>query len=339
MLENPRSRRLPADTTTVRLRSTLTALIGAASVGAMSVVVSAAIGNGDIDGAAVATRQAERVDAPQNLTPDRPRVFLAFSGSNALANVSALDPQWRYVRENLDGFWGNNAGIAGDEIARLVTKTDTRQLISESAFNGSSFFVETYDYVERIDQRVDFEREAITFYTSRPSGWDGDSIAGARRSVAGAAYGPGDDAYINVFTGWQPQNFYTDRVRQYPPIAPGSSAERAVYEGDGIFVECPHDVCNGAEYEDGFFRAMRIARDTGQRFVWLASRLPGQPRSGWLREFQTMYNRVTAEGLWRPGDIVVVISYNGEYPAVPETDSSGRAADTITGILYWALRQ
>ena len=101
-----------------------------------------------------------------------------------------------------------------------------------------------------------------------------------------------------MFTGWQPQNFYTDFVRQYPPIPAGSSAERAVFGADGVFVECPHDVCNGVEYEDGFFRAMRIARQTDQRFVWLASRLPGQPRSGWLSEFQTMYNRVSAEGLW-----------------------------------------
>ncbi len=323
----------------MRLRSTLTALLVAAGVGVTSVVASAAIVNGDISGAAQATRQAERIDAPQNLTPGRPRVFLAFQGSNSLANNASFDSQWRQVQQNLDGFWGNNAGIAGDEIARLVAKTDTRQLITESGFDGSSFFVETYDYVERIDPRVDFEREAVTFYTSQPGRWDGDTIAGARSAVAGAAYGPGDDRYVNVFTGWQPQNFYTDRVRQYPPIAPGSSAERAVYEGDGVFVECPHDVCNGAEYEDGFFRAMRIARDTGQRFVWLASRLPGQPRSGWLREFQTMYNRITAEGLWRPGDIVVVISYNGEYPAVPETNANGQSADTTTGIVHWALQQ
>ena len=264
---------------------------------------------------------------------------MAFHGTNALANNGSLDSQWRYVQDNLDGFWGNNAAIAGDEIARLVNKVGTRQLISESDFRGSSFFVETYDYVEQLDTRIDFEREAITFYTSQPSRWDGDTIADARRAVDRAGYGPGDDPYINVFTGWQPQNFYTDRVRQYPPIPAGSSAERAVFEGDGVFVECPHDVCNGVEYEDGFFRAMRIARQTNQRFVWLASRLPGQPRSGWLREFQTMYNRVTAEGLWRPGDIVAVISYNGEYPSVPERYSNGNAADTTTGIMYWALKQ
>ncbi len=264
---------------------------------------------------------------------------MAFHGMNAVANNRSLDPQWRFVQRHLDGFWGNNAAISGDEIARLVNTSDTRQLITESDFRGQPFFVETYDYVERIDPSIDFRREAITFYTSEPSRWDGTTIADARQAVERANYGPGDDRYTNVFTGWQPQNFYTNMVRQYPPIPPGSSAERAVFSGDGIFVECPHDVCNGVEYEDGFFRAMRIARQTGQRFVWLASRLPGQPRSGWLQEFQTMYNRVTAEGLWRPGDIVVVIAYNGEYPTVPETNGNGQAADTTTGIMYWALNR
>ena len=52
-----------------------------------------------------------------------------------------------------------------------------------------------------------------------------------------------------------------------------------------------------------------------------------------------MYNRVSAEGLWRPGDIVVVISYNGEYPITPERNANGHAADTTTGIVYWALSQ
>jgi hypothetical protein len=323
----------------VRISTAILSFVAVASVGTTSVVASASSTNGNLRAPAVAIEVAERVAPPTNLKPDRPRVFMAFHGMNAVANNRSLDSQWRFVQENLDGFWGNNAAIAGQEIARLVNTSETRQLIAESDFRGSSFFVETYDYVERIDPSIDFEREAVTFYTSEPSRWDGDTIAEARQAVDRAPYGPGDDQYTNVFTGWQPQNFYTDRVRQYPPIPAGSSAERAVFEGDGVFVECPHDVCNGVEYEDGFFRAMRIARDTNQRFVWLASRLPGQPRSGWLREFQTMYNRVTAEGLWRPGDIVVVVAYNGEYPTVPESNSNGQAADTTTGIMYWALSQ
>lgn len=323
----------------MRARTFLLSLLAVASAGTTSVVVSASANGGMVDSAADATRTAERISPPVDLTPDRPRVFMAFHGTNALANNSSLDSQWSFVRQNLDGLWGNNAAISGDEIARVTNKVDTRQLITESDFRGSSFFVETYDYVERIDPRIDFEREALTFYTSEPSRWDGDTIAAARVAVDRASYGAGDDKYTNVFTGWQPQNFYTDIVRQYPPIPAGSSAERAVFEGDGIFVECPHDVCNGVEYEDGFFRAMRIARQTNQKFVWLASRLPGQPQAGWLQEFQTMYNRVSAEGLWRPGDIVVVIAYGGQYPIVPERNANGHAADTTTGIMYWALSQ
>ncbi len=323
----------------MRFRTLLCSFLAVAGSGAAATVVSAASNPSSVARGAVVTSPAVRVDPPPNLRPDRPRVFMAFHGTNALANDGSLDARWPYVREHLDGFWGNNASISGAEIARLVNKVDTRQLITESEFRGSSFFVETYDYVEQLDQRIDFEREAITFYTAQPSHWDGDTINGARRAVERAAYGPGDDRYLNVFTGWQPQNFYTDRVRTYPPIQPGSSAERAAQSGDGVFVECPNDVCNGVEYENGFFRAMWIARLTGQKFVWLASRPPGSSSSGWLREFQTMYNRVSAEGLWRPGDIVVVIAYSGDYPMVPERNANGHAADTLTGIMYWALKQ
>lgn len=264
---------------------------------------------------------------------------MAFHGTNSIANNGYLDSQWQYVQQNLDGLWGNNAAISAGEIARLTNKVDTRQLITESDFRGSSFFVETYNYVEDVDPRIDFEREAITFYTDQPNRWDGKTIADARRAVDRAAYGPGDDRYTNVFTGWQPQNFYPNGQGSRPPIRSGSSAERALLEADGVFVECPNDVCNGVVYEDGFFRAMRTARATGQKFVWLASRPPNSPQSGWLREFQTMYNRVSAEGLWRPGDIIVVIAYNGQYPITPEIDGNGNAADTTTGLMYWALKQ
>ena len=323
----------------MRTRNLLISLAALASVGATSLVASAAIDRGDFESGAVATQEAERLRPPVNLTPDRPRVFMAFHGTNVLANNSSLDPQWSYVRQNLDGLWGNNAAISGDEIVRLVNKVDTRQLVTESFHQNSSFFVETYDYVERRDPRIDFEREAITFYSDQPGIWNGKTIADARAAVERADYGTGDDPYTGVYTGWQPQNFYPNGEGSRPPIRSGSSAERALLEGDGVFVECPNDVCNGVVYEDGFFRAMRTARQTGQKFVWLASRPPGSPQSGWLAEFQTMYNRVSAEGLWRPGDIIVVIAYNGQYPTVPEAVGNGNAADTTTGLMYWALNQ
>lgn len=324
----------------MRLRTTLLCVAAVVGIGSTSALVSAVGADDTLNSPAGAVQRAERLEPPVDMFPDRPRVFMAFHGTNRLANDTGLDSQWRYVQDNLDGFWGNNANISADEIARFVNKVDTRQLAGESDFQGSSFFVQTYDYIEQFDPSIDFERESITFYTSQPSRWDGNTIAAARSAVdSDRRNGAGDDKFTSVFTGWQPQNLYTDFVRQYPPIPAGSSAERALFDGDGIFVECPTDVCNGVEYEDGFFRAMRIARETDQRFVWLASHLPNQPQAGWLREFQTMYNRVSAEGLWRPGDIVALIAYGGLYPVVPERDGNGNAADTLTGIAYWALKQ
>lgn len=324
----------------MRVRTLLFCAAAVFGVGGTSAFVSALETGSTVSSAADAAQlqQATRLDPPIDLFPDRPRIFMAFHGMNRLANDSGLDSQWHFVQNNLDGFWGNNANISRAEIARLVRKADTRQLATESAFGGSSFHVETYAGLEREHPDIDFNRESITFYSDQPQVWDGKTIADARNAVARANYG-GDERYSTVFTGWQPQNFYPAGEGSRPPIRPGSSAERALYEGDGVFVECPNDVCNGVVYEDGFFRAMRIARETNQRFVWLASRPPGfSPKSGWLEEFKTMYNRVEAEGMWWPGDIIVVIAYEGDYPLVPES-RNGQAADTTTGLMYWALNQ
>ncbi|MFK8024035.1 MAG: hypothetical protein AB8G26_08745 [Ilumatobacter sp.] len=315
-----------------------TLLVGAGLVTG-SVVASAEspqIADDAFTSGASAVELADRVRTPSSSGLPRPRVFMALHGMNQVANNSSLDSQWRFVQSNLDGIWGNNANISRDEIARLVRKVDTRQLITESAFNGS-FFVEPYTYVERAHSDIDFDREAIAFYTDRPSNWNGQTIAGARNAVARTEYG-GDERYREVFTGWQPQNFYTNGGDGRSPILAGSSADRAIRDADGLFVECPNDVCNGIVFEDGFFRAMRLARETDQRFIWFASRPPGSPQSGWLAEFQTMYNRITQEDLWRDGDVIVVISYFGGYPIVPES-INGRPADTTMGIINWALRQ
>jgi hypothetical protein len=322
----------------MRFRTLLLCATAAVSIGSTSALVSAVGTNDGVGVPAQAVQRAERVSPPIDLFPDRPRVFMAFHGMNRLANDSGLDSQWRFVQNNLDGFWGNNARISRAEIARLVRKTDTRQLSTESEFGGSSFYVETYAGLEREHPDISFNREAITFYSDQPHHWDGDTMADARRAVSRANY-EGGSPYTAVYTGWQPQNFYPNGEGSRPPIRPGSAAERALLDGDGTFVECPNDVCNGVVYEDGFFRAMRTARAENQRFVWLASRPPGfSPKSGWLSEFQTMYNRADAEGLWRPGDIVVVIAYEGDYPLVPES-VNGQAADTTTGLMYWALNQ
>lgn len=49
----------------------------------------------------------------------RPRVFMAQHGFKDQANDDELDSQLSYLRENLDGLWGNNAGVSFEEEARL----------------------------------------------------------------------------------------------------------------------------------------------------------------------------------------------------------------------------
>ena len=52
-----------------------------------------------------------------------------------------------------------------------------------------------------------------------------------------------------------------------------------------------------------------------------------------------MYNYVDELGLWRPGDAIAVINYQGSYRALPERNADGTPADTVTGVLAWLLEQ
>lgn len=325
-----------ADDQTVRFRTALLSLIAVASVGTTSFVVSAASNDSYFTQPATAIKPAERVSPPQNLRPTRPRVFMAFHGMNAVANNPALDSQWSYVGQNLDGLWGNIGNISAPEIGRLTQNIRTRQLITEVAMPlpGQPFSVPTYRSIEQANPGLEFEREAIAFYTNQPYQWDGRSIASARQALDSTNF-EGSQPYTSIYTGWQPQNFDPG---SNIAIRGGTDADRAVNDGDGMFIECPNDVCNGFAYEDWFFTGVRRARQLDRPFIWFASRPPNSSRTGWLGEFQTMYNRVGQEGLWRPGDIVVVIAYNGMYPIVPES-FNGQPADTTMGLMYWALQQ
>lgn len=324
----------------MRFTKILPAVLGALAllVGAMASdqPVEAAL-SGSISQAADARIQARRVNPPAP-EPNRPRVFMALHGNNQIANDPGLDGQWDFVQENVDGIWGNPVGMDPDEIGRLIRKVDTRQFIAEAGLppSGSKIQVPTFEYIENRHPDIALEREGVAFYTDQPSLWDGRSVADVRRAVERVSP-PGEPLYRAIYTGWQPYNFEPSDSRW---IRPGSSADRALDDGNGLFVECPSSAC--AEPENGlgpaFRRSIEEAHANGRPFIWFASRPPSLRGSGWLPQFQATYNSIRDAGLWRPEDIVMVISYDGSYPIVPET-VNGQPADTIMGSIYWALNQ
>ncbi len=317
-------------------------LVAVGSTASNSGLVAAVV-DGPLTDPARAQQQADRVDPPEPVDPavplpNRPRVFMALHGNNQIANDPGLDSQWSFVRENVDGIWGNPVGMDAGEIGRLINKVDTRQFIAEAALPpaGTPIEVPTFEYVEQQNPGLFLRREGVAFYTDQPSLWDGRSVAGIRGKIP--LVGPQrKPLYDHVYTGWQPYNFLNTDSRS---IRPGSSADRALDDGDGLFVECPSRAC--AEPQNGlgpnFRAAIQEAHANGRPFIWFASRPPSLTGSGWLQQFQMTYNSIRDAGLWRRGDIVMVISYDGSYPIVPET-VDGQPADTIMGSIYWALKQ
>lgn len=321
-----------------------TFLLGAVALGIASMAPSLghveAVLDGSLTDEATARQPAVRVDPPASIPPlpDRPRVFMALHGNNQIANDPGLDEQWSFVQQNVDGIWGNPVGIDGAEIGRLIRKVETRQFIAEAGLPpaGSPIELPTFEYIEQQNPDISLEREGVALYTDQPSRWNDKSVADAWQEIKRVSP-PGEPLYDAVYTGWQPYNFLAGDDRGIPA---GSSADRALDDGQGVFVECPSRAC--AEPDNGlgppFRRAIEEAHANGRPFIWFASRPPSLSGSGWLRQFQTTYNSIRDAGLWRSGDIVMVISYDGSYPIVPET-VDGQPADTIMGSIYWALNQ
>ncbi|MGS5086173.1 hypothetical protein ACVC7V_06655 [Hydrogenophaga sp. A37] len=268
--------------------------------------------------------------------PNRPRVFIALHGNNQLADNASLDAQWTYVRQNAHGIWGNNANISDAQSASLIRKMTTRNLITEypvpsgaAAWLPLSAFNNLQVLYPDLDQSLN--PEAIAFYTSDISRWNGRTVAQAEAIYTNPA-ASATRRYGGVYTGWQPQNFDPANAKY---IYNNPNALMAFRSSKGTFIECPLGACTSGKLGEAFRRAIRETHVRGRPFIWFASN-SGSP--GWLAAFQATYNAVATEGLWRSEDVIAIVNYGGVYPKVPEA-VGGVAADTSTGLAYWALQQ
>ncbi len=282
----------------------------------------------------------------------RPRVFMAVHGSNDLANKSGLDSQWAYVRNHLDGIWGNSAKVTPEEEAALWRKVKTRTLVSEFSLSGFPVAKATpaecdkaYRDGAHLAMDQDFglrlEREAISLYTSVPAKWDQHTIADAYSSFVNGPAQP----FSAVYTGWGFENLRLPNDAYYETQDDPRANPRAAIamdQADGTFVECVKNIAVSLHGET-LIQGVRRAHAHGRPFVLFASGTydspPGTKPSGWLHDFQATYDVLANSGDWHSNDIVMIINYQGSYPITPEATASGEAADTATGLAYWAIRQ
>jgi hypothetical protein len=270
--------------------------------------------------------------------PNRPRVFITLHGNNELASNAGLDVQWTYVRQNAHGIWGNNANISDALSASLIRKMTTRNLITEFPVpSGTSAWLplRAFNNLQELypDLAQSLNPEAIAFYTSDISRWNGRTVAQAEAIYTNPA-ASASRRYGAVYTGWQPQNFDPTNAKY---IYNNPNALMAFRSSKGTFIECPLGACTSGKLGEAFRRAIRETHVRGRPFIWFASNARST-NPGWLAAFQATYNAVAAEGLWRPEDVIAIVNYDGGYPKVPEA-VGGIAADTATGLAYWALQQ
>mgnify|MGYP001052720247 CR=1 FL=1 len=285
----------------------------------------------------------------------RPDVYLNYHGSEPL--LGNTDAQWAYVREHLDGFWGHWSS-APDHATQvrntieLTRKVTGRRLVAEHAIaagNGSCrSFMPDYFYggvpgvpntgVEGQAPDIRYDRVAAALYAGdNPDCW---------RSVGGISAAFDEyrgQGYDTVYALYQATNLIDvgDPTGTFPLIGPGSAGDVALRNAGAVVIECQMDDCIHPSVRDQFFRAIEETHARGQSFVWFTGYHPesGIGSSGWLAKVQQTYQAIAAQGLWRPGDAVMVINYFGSYPALPERRPDGAPADTVTGILAWLLEQ
>ncbi|MGF1652929.1 MAG: hypothetical protein ACFCUP_06380 [Actinomycetales bacterium] len=247
---------------------------------------------------------------------------------NALATDASRDGEWTYVRQNLDGIWGNFAHMGADTRCALFRKIETRTVIYERPLgSGDKPWPPSPDSFDSFTENcpdVTIHNEAPAFYTKDPAAWAGRSLDEARRQLVD---GP-EATFDGVMTGWQPGAW----SRSFT-----GNALIASETADGLFVECPQARCTGSDMRQDILRLFTMARETNQRVIIFNSR--HQDGDGWLAKSQHMYNMLREANLWRTNDVFAVVPYQGTYRLTPEVDPDGSYADTATGIAYWALQQ
>ncbi len=276
--------------------------------------------------------------------PGKPRVFMALHGTQEVLSGDK-DDQWSYVRANLDGIWGNGAGMELEDQAKVWRKVKTRNVITEVDFpanpNSATPTASALAGAPRVDSSLKLNREAVAMYTAEPKSWDGRSFSAVQKQyVTGSDIDPAE-RHKAIYTGWNLNNWVDpnyDSVhakRMANPIT--GSAAQVQDQAAGQFVECGFDHCakEGMNF-DAFERAIRSSHAKNEPFIWFTS--PNPKTKDQLKNFQAGYNLIASKGLWRSNDVVMIINYRGESPMLPET-VNGQPANTVTGMLNWALKQ
>jgi hypothetical protein len=261
----------------------------------------------------------------------RPRILIALHGSNGLANNADWDDQWTYVRANLDGYWGNNAGISGQEEAALWEKIAGRILITEWDSVDKADFVSPNQFTgaEQYMPGVIVNREQICLYADPPSLWNGTTIADASANYVTNAAVSAAHRFKSVCTGFQP----------FAPGALTGAASAAYQDSAATFIEYPATAWTSGAQKDNFVSSWKATHAKGGGFIWFNSIYGDTTIHDWLTSTKAAYSAIQAMGdVIQAKDVIILMNYGGRLPSVPET-ANGVAAESTTGIAYWLLHQ
>lgn len=268
---------------------------------------------------------------------------MAMHGSQPLTHLDPeKDAQWAYVRMCLDGLYNNHAHVTRDDQAALWSKLSTRHLIGINNLKGQSDDphpqVGEPGRLPYGSDTLKVERGMTVAYTNNVNLWSNLTVNEIRQTLVHPKDSP-ESAWKGVYTGYDLRGWQD-------PTAPGgplstAAARTALAQADGAMVECIGGLCGSkGTFGDAFGTFVETVHGQDKPILMFASHSGKPPVNlGWAESLKKQYARVEASGGWRSDDVAMVIPYQGAYPTLPMTMPDGSAADTVTGMLYWALHQ
>lgn len=208
----------------------------------------------------------------------RPMILLVLHGNAELAD-DHKEPEWDFVRKNLDGIWYNSAHVSQKNVYDIASKVSNQTIYNEQDSQVAG--IDSWKPLEAsppnrlLDSypRLRIKNEANCLFKGYNDGdavlkWSAGEMDWAREAYCKTRAQRPAQAFAKVFTGWQPFPFMEHASSDDKRLLAGTEAEAAFNSGDGAFMECPPSLfMNNKEIRYAVENCARICHEQGKTLL------------------------------------------------------------------------
>ena len=276
-----------------------------------------------------------------------PKLYLGLTGAKDLEAASPA--QWQTVIRRLDGVWFNAAGVPQEAVLRILTNIPGRPVILPVAIRSRAPWSMDDPAIARFEDAAGkklvggIEAVVVNCDSAKKLG-NGDWQIGDIEKCRAQYLGRAKKIYMVV----RGSHFNSD----HEPVD-DIVAHLIEKEADGVAFEIsPFKLSQEGVYRMVFQKGWEKARHENKPFMWLAPVGMGEGGS-YLADMQKAWTWIRKNGIAL--EYVIPINYGvpdalsgpsekggavrKALPSVPECDGKGEAVNSLTGVVYWLMRQ